>query len=217
VTFQVGFNRRFDASYRRARRAIEAGEIGDVWRLHLTSRDPSPPPLDYIRVSGGLFLDMTIHDFDMARFLVASEVEEVYAVAAVRVDEAIGQAGDVDTAVTTLSFANGVIATIDNNRQAVYGYDQRVEVLGSRGMLATGNAYPNTAVISDARGVRRDLPLHLFLERYVESYRAEMAAFVDAVLDGTPPPVTGADARAALSLALAALQSHNEHRPVSLS
>src|ERR1700730_3396867 len=139
VKLQIGFNRRFDASYRRARLAVDQGEIGRPWRLHLVSRDPSPPPPAYIKVSGGLFLDMAIHDFDMARFLIGSEVEEVFATAGVLVDDAIGTLGDVDTAVTVLSFANGAIGTIDNSRCAVYGYDQRVEILGSSGMVTTDN------------------------------------------------------------------------------
>lgn len=214
---QVGFNRRFDASYRRARRAVDQGEIGTPWRLHLVSRDPAPPPLAYLHVSGGLFLDMAIHDFDMARFLIGSEVEEVFATAGVLVDAAIGKLGDVDTAVTILKFANGAIGTIDNSRSAVYGYDQRAEILGSGGMISTENAFPNSAMVSDSRSVHRDLPLNFFMERYTQSYLAEMTAFVDAVLDDTVPPITGADGRAAVVLALAAQQSYRENRPVRLS
>jgi myo-inositol 2-dehydrogenase/D-chiro-inositol 1-dehydrogenase len=217
VVFQMGFNRRFDPNYARVRQAVLQGEVGEPWLLHLVSRDPEPPPLDYVRTSGGMFLDMTIHDFDMARFLVGSEVESVYATAAVRVDEAIGALGDVDTAVTTLRFVNGAMATIDNSRQAVYGYDQRAELLGSRGMISTQNNYPNTAQVAGATGVYRDLPLHFFMERYLESYRAEMAAFVNAVLEGTPPQVAFKDGRAALALGLAALLSHQEQRPVRVS
>ena len=214
IKLQVGFNRRFDANYRRVRQAIAEEEIGRPWLLRITSRDPAPPPLDYIALSGGLFLDMTIHDFDMARFLIGSEVEEVYTTAAVLVDDAIGAAGDVDTAVLLLRFANGVIGTIENSRQAVYGYDQRVEVLGSAGAIDTANNYPNTAVISDRRGVRRDLPLNFFLERYADSYVAELTAFVDAIRHDTPPPVTGHDGRVPVALALAAATSVREHRPV---
>jgi myo-inositol 2-dehydrogenase / D-chiro-inositol 1-dehydrogenase len=217
VLFQMGFNRRFDANYARVRQAVAQGEIGQPWLLHLISRDPEPPPLEYVKTSGGLFLDMTIHDFDMARFLIGSEVETVSVAAGVRVDEAIGALGDVDTALVTLRFVDGTIASIDNSRQAVYGYDQRAELLGSRGLISTGNNYPNTAQVAGARGVYRDLPLHFFLERYVESYRAEMVAFVAAVLDGTPPPVSIKDGRAALALGLAALLSHQEQRPVRVS
>jgi len=217
VKLQIGFNRRFDANYRRVRQAIERGEIGQPWLLRITSRDPAPPPIDYIKVSGGLFLDMTIHDFDMARFLIDADVEEVYATAGVLVDDAIGAAGDVDTAIVVLRFANGVIGTIDNSRQAVYGYDQRVEVLGSGGAIDTANNYPNAATLSDRHGVRRDLPLNFFLERYAESYRAELTAFVDAVLDDTPTLVTGHDGRVPVAIALAAATSHREHRPVRVA
>lgn len=217
VKLQIGFNRRFDANYRRVRQAVEQGEIGRLHLLHIISRDPAPPPMEYIRVSGGLFLDMTIHDFDMARFLSGSEVEEVFALAGVMDNPAIGGVGDVDTAVVMLQFASGVIGTISNSRSAVYGYDQRVELLGSAGAVCTGNNYPNTAIISDARSVRRDLPLHFFVERYSESFVAEVAAFVDAVLHDAPVPVTGQDGRAPVVIALAAQKSLVENRPVRLS
>ena len=216
VKLQVGFNRRFDANYRRVRQAIEQGEVGRPWLLRITSRDPSPPSIDYVKVSGGLFLDMTIHDFDMARYLIGGEVEEVYAAAGVLVDDAIGAVGDVDTAVTVLKFANGVVGTIDNSRRAVYGYDQRAEVLGSAGMISTGNNFPNSAVISTEQSVRRDLPLHFFVERYRDSYLAEMTAFVDAVLDDTPTPVSGHDGRIPVVMGLAAGRSYAENRPVRL-
>ncbi len=216
VKLQVGFNRRFDANYRRVRQAIERGEIGTPHILHIFSRDPEPPPVDYVKVSGGLFLDMTIHDFDMARYLIGSEVEEVYAVAGVRVDPAIGEAGDVDTAVVLLTFENGVFGTIDNSRRAVYGYDQRVEVFGSEGCIRTENKHPNTAVVSTAHAVCRDLPLHFFMERYTASYLAEMEAFVEAVRDDKPVPVTGEDGRMATVLALAAQKSLREGRPVKV-
>jgi myo-inositol 2-dehydrogenase/D-chiro-inositol 1-dehydrogenase len=217
VKLQIGFNRRFDASYRRVRDAITQGEIGTPWRLHLTSRDPAPPPSEYIRVSGGLFLDMAIHDFDMARFLLGSEVDEVFAAAGVLVDETIGALGDVDTAVTVLKFANGAIGTIDNSRQAVFGYDQRAEVLGSSGMVTTENVFPNSATLSDARSVRRDLPQNFFMQRYAQSYLDEMAAFIDAVRNDTPPLVSGMDGRAPVVIALAAGLSQRENRPVRIS
>jgi myo-inositol 2-dehydrogenase/D-chiro-inositol 1-dehydrogenase len=214
VKLQIGFNRRFDANYGRVRQAVESGEIGAPHLLHIISRDPAPPPMDYIRVSGGMFMDMTIHDFDMARYLLGQEVEEVYAAAGTLVDPAIAGAGDVDTALVTLRFAGGALACIDNSRRAAYGYDQRAEVLGSLGSVGTANNYANTAIISTAAGIRRDLPLHFFLERYAESYCAEMMAFVKAVRCDTPPPVTGADGRMAAILALAAGKSHRERRPV---
>jgi myo-inositol 2-dehydrogenase/D-chiro-inositol 1-dehydrogenase len=217
VKLQLGFNRRFDASYRRVRQAIEQGETGHLHQLHIISRDPAPPPIEYIPSSGGLFLDMTIHDFDMARFLIGSEVDEIFAMAGVMVDPAIGEAGDVDTAIVMLHFNNGVIGTIENSRCAAYGYDQRVEVLGSAGAVWTENNYPNTAIISDSRSIRRDLPLHFYIERYTESYITEMEAFVDAVLHDKPVSVTGYDGRMAAVLGLAAKKSLAEHRPVRLS
>ncbi len=217
VKLQIGFNRRFDANYRRVRQAVEQGEIGHPRLLHLISRDPAPPSIDYIRASGGLFLDMTIHDFDMARFLIGSEVEEIFALASVMDDPAIGAVGDVDTAVIMLQFTNGVIATIDNSRRAVYGYDQRVELLCSAGAINTGNTYPNTAIISDGHSIWHDLPHRFFVERYNESFLAEMAAFVHAVLHDEPVPVTGYDGRAPVVMALAAQMSLIEHRPVHLS
>jgi len=217
VKLQVGFNRRFDANFRRVRDAVARGEIGQPALLHIISRDPAPPPIDYVKVSGGMFLDMTIHDFDMARFLVGDDVEEVYTQAGVTVDPAIGEAGDVDTAVIVLKFANGVIGTIDNCRRASYGYDQRVEMLGSKGAICTMNNYPNAAVISDGSTVRRDLPLNFFMDRYTESFATEVAAFVDAVLNDKPTPVTGADGRAPVVMGLAAAKSYQEDRPVKLS
>lgn len=217
VKLQLGFNRRFDASYRRARQAVAQGEIGRPHMLHIISYDPAPPPIEYIRVSGGLFLDMMIHDFDMARFVLGAEAEEVFTMADALIDPAIGEAGDVDTAIVTLQFDNGVIATISDSRQASYGYDQRLELLGGAGAISIGNNYPNAVVISDAQSVHRDLPLHFFTERYSESFVAEMAAFVNAILHNTPVPVTGNDGRVPVMMALAAKKSLTEHRPVRLS
>jgi myo-inositol 2-dehydrogenase/D-chiro-inositol 1-dehydrogenase len=217
VKLQVGFNRRFDPNFARVRRAIVSGEIGTPHLLHIISRDPGPPPLAYVKVSGGMFLDMTSHDFDMARFLIGEEVTQVYAAAGVRVDPEIGKAGDVDTAVIVLHFANGVVGTIDNCRKAPYGYDQRVEVLGSAGAIATENCYPNYAVISTAESVRRDLPLNFFIDRYAESFVNELRAFVDAVVEDKPTPVTGLDGRVPVVMALAARKSYEEDRPVRLA
>ena len=216
VKFQIGFNRRFDPNFSRARQAIMNGEIGEPHALHIISRDPEPPPPAYVAASGGLFLDMTIHDFDMARFLIGDEVEEVYAVGAARVDPAIGEAGDIDTAMVLLRFAGGAFGTIDNSRRAVYGYDQRVEVFGSQGMVAVSNNTPDTHVLYDSTGAHASLPLHFFMERYTESYLREMQAFVDAVLDDKPVPVTGEDGLAAVRIALAAALSARERRPVKL-
>ncbi len=216
VKLQMGFNRRFDPNFARVRQAVASGEIGAPHLMHIISRDPGPPPHAYIRSSGGMFLDMTVHDFDMARFLFGQEVVEVYAAAGVLVDPAIGQLGDIDSALVTLKFAGGALAVIDNSRRAVYGYDQRVEILGSAGSVSTGNIYPNAATISTATAIRRDLPLNFFMERYTESYVVEMQAFVDAVRGDTPVPATGEDARAATALALAAMQSYADNRPVRL-
>lgn len=216
VLLQIGFNRRFDANYQRVRQAIESGEIGEPHLMHIVSRDPAPPPIEYIRVSGGIFLDMTIHDFDMARFLIGSEVEEVYAAGAVRVDQAIGAAGDLDTLTITLKFANGVIATIDNSRQAVYGYDQRVVVFGSGGSISVANNYPNAATVQTKDTVRRDLPLNFFLDRYIDSYLQEMEQFLRAVLGESPVSVSGNDGRIPVVMAHAARKSYEENRPVRL-
>lgn len=216
VKFQVGFNRRFDPNFSRIRQAVQEGNIGDVHLMHIISRDPAPPPINYIEVSGGIFLDMMIHDFDMARFLVGSEIEEVYTNAAVRVDPKIGEAGDLDTAVVMLKFANGVIGTIDNSRQAVYGYDQRVEVFGSKGSVSTGNNYPNTVTFSTADTIHRDLPLNFFMERYTESFVNEMQAFVDAIATDTPVPCGGLDGLLSVKIGIAARKSYDENRPVRI-
>ncbi|HMC58505.1 MAG TPA: inositol 2-dehydrogenase [Candidatus Solibacter sp.] len=217
VKLQIGFNRRFDANFARVRQAVMSGEIGTPRLMHIISRDPAPPPLSYIRVSGGMFMDMTIHDFDMARFLIGDEVDEVYTSGGVMVDPEIGEAGDLDTALVVLRFGNGVIGTIDNSRQAAYGYDQRVEILGSRGSIATGNCYPNQAVVSTATEVRKDLPLNFFMDRYTESYVGEVRAFVQAVMEDRPTPVAGADGRIAVVMGMAARKSYDEHRPVRLN
>jgi len=214
VKLQIGFNRRFDANYRRVREAIVAGEIGRPELLHIISRDPAPPPPAYLATSGGLFLDMTIHDFDMARFLLGGEVTSVFATASALTDPSVAAAGDVDTAVVVLTFADGAIGTIENSRRAVYGYDQRVEILGSTGAIAIGNNHANTAIISDRGGVRRDPPLHFFMERYLASYRAELSAFVEAIRLDQPTPVNGADGRLPVVLGLAAERSRREGRAV---
>jgi myo-inositol 2-dehydrogenase/D-chiro-inositol 1-dehydrogenase len=216
VKFQVGFNRRFDPSFAKIREMVAAGAIGRPHLLRITSRDPAPPPLDYVKVSGGIFLDMTIHDFDMTRFLTGSEVEEVYVVGDALVDPEIGRLGDIDTCIITMRLNNGVLATIDNSRKAVYGYDQRVEVFGSAGMVAASNRTPDSHVLLDAGGVHSSKPQHFFLDRYQESYVREMQDFVDSVVNDRTPPVTGQDGLAPVVMALAAQQSLKERRPVSL-
>jgi len=216
VKLQIGFNRRFDPTFREVHDRVLEGRIGKPHILRITSRDPQPPPIDYVKVSGGMFLDMTIHDFDMARYLIGSEVEEIFALGQVLVDPAIGEAGDIDTAILTLRFANGAIGTIDNSRQAVYGYDQRVEVFGSAGVISTANQTPHRATYSDRKGVHAALPLHFFIERYVDSYIAEMEAFVRCVLQDTPPSVSGQDGRIPVVMGYAAQKSLREGRPVRL-
>ncbi len=216
VKLMVGFNRRFDPNHARIKAAIASGEIGVPHLLHITSRDPSPPPIAYVKVSGGIFFDMTIHDFDMARFLLG-DVVEIYTAAGVLVDRAIGDAGDVDTAMITLKFASGAIGTIDNSRKAVYGYDQRVEVFGSKGSARSENIFPNAVTVSTGQTVARDLPLNFFIERYTPSYMAELEAFARCVAEGTAPPVTGADGRAPVVMAKAAALSYKENRPVKLA
>ncbi len=217
VILQIGFNRRFDPTFKRVRDAVSGGEIGQPHILRITSRDPSPPPIEYVKVSGGIFLDMTIHDFDMARFLIGSEVEEVYAVGAVKINPEIGEAGDIDTAMITLIFENGVIGTIDNSRQAVFGYDQRVEVFGSEGMAISENVTPNRVRVLNAETVKEDLPLNFFMERYVASYVNEMNEFVGAVKNGTSPPVSGLDGKMPVLIGQAALKSLQEGRPVKIA
>jgi len=214
VPLQVGFNRRFDPSHRAVAHAVAGGEVGDVHICSITSRDPAPPPIAYIAVSGGIFCDMTIHDFDMARYVTGSEVVQVYATGAVRVDPAIGEAGDVDTAVVVLTHENGAITTIDNSRQAVYGYDQRVEAFGSAGMASSQNFLEANVTVATAGGVATPPLQNFFLERYTRSYLDQWAAFVDLVEGRAPSPVTGADGRAPLVIGLAAWKSVREGRPV---
>lgn len=217
VKLQIGFNRRFDPNFRKVHTMVAEGKIGTPHIVRITSRDPAPPPVSYVKVSGGLFLDMTIHDFDMARYLSGSEVEEVYTAAGVLVDPAIGEVGDVDTAVITLRFANGAIGTIDNSRKAIYGYDQRVEVFGSDGMIQAHNNTPDQDVYFDADGVHSAKPLYFFLERYMESFIAEMKEFVESIQDDTTPPVVGMDGRIPVLIGIAAKKSYLENRPVKLS
>lgn len=217
VPMLVGFNRRFDPSFAELHRRIGAGAIGKVEQVVITSRDPSPPPVAYIKVSGGLFRDMTIHDFDMARWMLGEEPVEVFAYGATLVDPAIGAAGDIDSAMVLLRTASGRMAHINNSRRAAYGYDQRVEVHGSGGRLIAGNRTPTTVELADANAVAADKPLHFFLERYADAYRIELNAFLDAVANATPMPVGAEDGRQALVMADAALRSLQEGRPVKVS
>jgi len=216
VKLQIGFNRRFDPNFRKVRTMIAEGKIGVPHIIRITSRDPAPPPLSYIKVSGGMFFDMTIHDFDMARYLSGSEVDEVFTVAGVMVDPGIGEAGDVDTAVIMLRFANGAIGTIDNSRKAVYGYDQRVEVFGSEGMVQAQNNTSDNDVYFNAEGVHAAKPLYFFLERYMESFIAELKDFAQSIREDTTPPVIGMDGRIPVLMGMAAKKSYLENRPVKL-
>ncbi len=214
VFFQVGFNRRFDPAHQSVHDAVTAGTIGDVHLVRISSRDPAPPPLEYELHSGGLFLDMTIHDFDMARYVTGSEAAEVFARGAVRITPELHELGDVDTAVVTLVHASGAITVIDNSRQAVYGFDQRVEAFGSLGMAASENPLAHTGLVRTKDGTQAATLPYFFLERYVPSYLRQWHAFVRALRDGLPSPVGGADGRAPLAIGLAAFRSHREGRPV---
>jgi myo-inositol 2-dehydrogenase / D-chiro-inositol 1-dehydrogenase len=214
VPFQIGFNRRFDPAHQSVRDAVVAGQVGEPHLLRITSRDPYPPPPSYVRTSGGIFLDMTIHDFDMARYITGSEVVEVYARGAVRIDPTFADAGDVDTALVVLEHEDGCITTIDNSRQAAYGYDQRVEVFGSGGMAASENPLRHTGIVRTAAGTSAPALPDFFLERYVPSYIREWEAFVSAVTRGERTAVGVVDARAPLVIGLAAARSMHEGRPV---
>ena len=217
VQLMVGFNRRFDPNFLKVHQMVKSGKVGVPHILRITSRDPAPPPEDYLRASGGMFLDMTIHDFDMARYLLDSEVTEVYARTSVLVDPIFEKVGDCDTAITNLTFQSGALGAIDNSRKAVYGYDQRVEVFGSEGMVMVKNNTPDTHVSLDREGTHASLPLNFFMERYTESYLREMQAFVNSILENKPVPVNGNDGLMAVAIGLAAAKSAKENRPVKLS
>ena len=216
VKYQVGFNRRFDHNFEAVKKAIDAGRIGHLDVLKICSRDPAAPSADYIKVSGGIFLDMTIHDFDMVRYLSSDEVESVYAVGGVTVDKAIGEAGDIDTAVVTMKLKGGALAVIDNCRRAAYGYDQRAEAFGSLGQIAVANDAASTAVISDANGVTAEKPLYFFLERYMQAYVKEVSEFVRCIEEDRPVPVGIEDGLQAVVIGLAAKRSLQTGAPVRL-
>lgn len=216
VKLQIGFNRRYDHNFAEIKRLANDGKLGKLQTIKITSRDPEPPSIDYVKVSGGIFLDMTVHDFDMARF-IGGEVEEVYANAAVTVDEAIGEAGDVDTALIALKFKNGAIGVIDNCRKACYGYDQRLEVFGTGGQASAANDTPTNVSYINEKGNMTDKPLYFFLERYMQSFTDEMTEFINAVQNDELTKTTVNDGLEALRLGLAAKLSVKEHRPVKLS
>ncbi|QYR23165.1 inositol 2-dehydrogenase [Paenibacillus sp. sptzw28] len=215
VKFQTGFNRRFDHNMSRVKELIREGKAGEPHMLKVTSRDPAPPHKEYIKNSGGLFVDMAIHDFDIARFLMDSDVEEVYVQGAVLVDPVFAEFQDIDTAIITLKFENGALGVIHNSRQAHY-YDQRVEFFGSAGSITIQNDNPNTAEVYTQNGAYRDNPLHFFLERYKEAYVKEVLSFIDAVVNDTPVPVDANDGYQAELIASAAAISLRERRPVRI-
>lgn len=217
VKLQVGFQRRFDPNFLKVRNIVHRGDIGKPHILRLTSRAPEPPPLEYIEVSGGLFLDMMIHDFDMARYLINSEVEEIYAVGSARVSHEIERTGDIDTGVVILKFENGTVGTLDCCRKTGYGYDQRAEVFGDRGLVRVENETPNRTSVTTGRSVQGEVPLFSFLERYRQAYAEEMKEFVRCVLEDGEPPVTGADGRTAVLIGYAARKSLEQNRPVRIA
>ena len=214
LIYQVGFNRRYDHNYRAMKEAVAAGKIGEVQYVRVSSRDPEPPPAEYAAVSGGIFMDMMIHDLDMVRYLSGQEVVELYAQGACLIDPAIGEAGDVDTATITLKLSNGALATIDGSRKAVYGYDQRGEVFGSKGCVTNANDTNSNIVLSTVDGIVSEKPLWFFLERYMGSYQAEVREFIECIANGTEPRVGIEDGLVSIKLALACSKSLKENRPV---
>ncbi len=217
IKLMVGFNRRFDTNFNQVRNLVMANEIGDPHILRITSRDPAPPPVEYLKISGGIFLDMSIHDFDMARYIVGSEVSEVYVKGDALIHPEIKEFGDIDTAVIVLTFENGAIGVIDNSRKAVYGYDQRLEIFGSKGMAKAENNTSNSVVQYNQSSVNSSLPLHFFLERYEQAYRECIKTFIDCVLNDKPSPVDAHDGLMATAIGMAALKSLQEGRPVKMS
>lgn len=217
IKYQVGFNRRFDNNFKAIKDAVREGKIGTPHIIKVTSRDPEAPGIDYVKVSGGMFLDMTIHDFDMVRYLSESEVEEVYALGGVLVNPEIGEAGDIDTAIITLKLKNGALGVIDNSREAVYGYDQRAEVFGSLGSVAISNDSGSKAVISTKDGIVSEKPLYFFLERYMQSFGEEVNQFVEAIVNDKDVPVNANDGLQPVLIGLAAKKSLEEKRPVKIS
>lgn len=213
----VGFNRRFDRNFQRIRDLVEGGRIGKPQIIKITSRDPTLPSMDYIKTSGGLFVDMTIHDWDMARFQMGSDIEEIYAKGATLISPELSKVGDIDTAVAILKFQNGALGIVDNSRQAVYGYDQRVEVFGSDGCLVADNESSNTIKLSNADSIKQDNIPYFFLERYMDSYKEELLSFFKFLHDKIEPSPNGLDGLKSVLAAVAAQTSFLENRPVKLS
>lgn len=216
IKYQVGFNRRFDHNFAAVREAVKQGKIGALNVLKICSRDPGAPPVSYIKVSGGIFLDMTIHDFDMVRYLSGEEVDSVFAMGGVMVDKAIGEAGDIDTVVITLRLKSGALAVIDNCRRATYGYDQRAEAFGELGQVAITNDCASNAVLSNCDGVTAEKPLLFFLERYMQAYVNEISQFIDCIVNDKEVPVGIDDGLQSVVIGVAAKKSLQEGRPVKL-
>ena len=217
IKLMLGFNRRFDSEFQSVKEKIVKGHIGDIHTIKITSRDPSPPPINYIKSSGGMFLDMTIHDFDMIRYLTNKKIVEVYAKGDALVNPEIAKAGDIDTAIINLTFEDGSMAVIDNCRKAVYGYDQRVEVFGSKGMVQSKNKFDKYTLTYSENGVTSALPQHFFLERYADAYKKEINHFIDCIRHKKTPEVSGFDGLMSLVLGLCAKESLNCNKPVLVS
>lgn len=216
VKVQIGFNRRFDKNFARVEDNVSSGKIGDLHILRITSRDPEPPSLDYVKSSGGLFMDMTIHDFDMARFVSDSEVSEVSVLGAALVNPDISKVGDIDTAIISLKFENGALGVIDNSREAVYGYDQRIEAFGSKGTTESANELDTRVKLSTSESVFEDQPLHFFLERYNDAYINEVEQFFSAIRNDEEVPCTFKDGIMAQRIAQAAKESLVSNKPVKV-
>lgn len=217
VTLMLGFNRRYDKGNKRLRDDMMAGVIGNPEMCIINSRDPAPPPMDYVKVSGGIFLDMMIHDFDLARYLLNDEPEEIFAAAACLVDPEIGKAGDFDTAIVTIRFKKGALCHIDNSRRAVYGYDQRAEIFGSKGKVFTQDIHNDNSHRALVDGYVQPPIQNFFLERYMQAYQEEGRVFVDCIKNGKTPPSTGYDGRISVLMGFAAIKSAKENRPVKMS
>ena len=217
LKYMVGFNRRYDHNFAAARKATKDGKIGKVECVRVTSRDPGLPSMDYLKGSGGMFLDMTIHDFDMVRYQAGSDIDEIFVESAVLVDPAVGEIGDIDSAAIVLKMKNGSLAVIENSRRACYGYDQRCEVFGSDGLITVTNDAPSNATISRADGVHAEKPYYFFLERYEQAYHDEVAEFIKAVENDTEVPAGIYDGLMGVAAAVAANLSMKEHRPVKMS
>lgn len=217
IKLMLGFNRRFDPDFMQAYKSVREGAIGDIQIVKITSRDPGLPPIDYIKNSGGLFMDMAIHDFDMARYIMGKEVVEVFSKGLNIIDKKVAEAGDIDTALTTLTFEDGTYAVIDNSRKAAYGYDQRLEIFGNGGMVKVENNLHNQNILYNEKGIHHALPLDFFMDRYAKSYLNEMEIFIDALTNNKQMPVSGSDGLKATQIAYAAKMSMQTGSPVKLS